>query len=130
MSTVARKLTRRQDMFCRQYAATGIAQRSALEAGYSVTTARAQASRLLANVGVVARIQALTLDSDAATVADGSERRQFWTRIMRGDEGASMTERIRASELLGKASGDFLDRVEQTARVVHMNLNMAGPIAR
>lgn len=127
MTALDPKLNGRQERFCQNYAATGVAQRAAKEAGYSTTTARAQSGRLLANVGVATRIRELTQDGETAIFADSQERRQFWTRVMRGDTGATMAERLRASELLGKASGDFLDRVEQSGRVVHLNLNMAGP---
>jgi phage terminase small subunit len=127
MNATGHKLSGRQERFCQVYAATGIAQRAATEAGYSITTARAQSGRLLANVGVATRIRALTQDGEAATFADGSERRQFWTRVMRGDTGATMAERLRASELLGKASGDFLDRLEHSGQLVTLNLNLAGP---
>lgn len=41
-------------------------------------------------------------------VADSKERRQFWTRVM-NDRGTKMADRLKASELLGKADGDFGD---------------------
>jgi phage terminase small subunit len=126
MTATGHKLSGRQERFCQVYAATGIAQRAATEAGYSITTARAQSGRLLANVGVAARIRELTKDVEAATFADGQERRQFWSDTMR-DKEVPWVARLRASELLGKASGDFLDRVEHSGQLVTLNLNLAGP---
>jgi hypothetical protein len=45
-------------------------------------------------------------------VATREERQAFWTSVMRGEEGAEMSERLKASELLGKSQLDFKERVE------------------
>ena len=47
------------------------------------------------------------------------ERQEFWTRIAQGkeldgDTMPAMRDRIKASELLGKTQGDFIDRVEHS----------------
>lgn len=64
-------------------------------------------------------------------VATRQERQAFWTRAMRGEatfviDGkertvpVAMKDRLKASELLGKTGGDFIDRQEGnlTIRVV------------
>ena len=43
-------------------------------------------------------------------VKSQTARKRFWARIM-NDEEASHKDKIRASELLAKASGDFVDQV-------------------
>jgi phage terminase small subunit len=48
-------------------------------------------------------------------VATRQERQKFWTDLMH-DVTAAMGDRIKASELLGKSEGDFLDRVEHTGQ--------------
>jgi len=41
-------------------------------------------------------------------VATREERQRFWTSVLRGEvAGASMRDRLKASELLGKTGGDF-----------------------
>lgn len=46
-------------------------------------------------------------------IATREERQQFWSNVLRGKEpGASMPDRLKASELLGKSGGDFIDRTE------------------
>lgn len=50
-----------------------------------------------------------TLDYNPA-VADRIARQTFWTNVME-DETAKYTDRIRASELLGRSEGDFFERV-------------------
>lgn len=39
-------------------------------------------------------------------IADATERMEFWTEVMR-DEGEPTPTRLRASEMLSKALGDF-----------------------
>ena len=43
-------------------------------------------------------------------VADRKGRQEFWTQVM-DDPEESMINRLRASELLGKSEGDFLQRI-------------------
>ena len=63
------------------------------------------------NVEVSQAIQERESKEASARVATRAERQAFWTEIMRDGE-AAMKDRLRASELLGKAAGDFLERVE------------------
>lgn len=46
-----------------------------------------------------------------ATIADALERRRFWTSMMRDPE-YEPKDRLKASELLAKAGGDFVERRE------------------
>lgn len=55
-----RPLTPRQLAFAAAYAKHGVAERAAIEAGYSRKTARAQVTRLLTNVGIAAEVKRLT----------------------------------------------------------------------
>jgi phage terminase small subunit len=48
-----------------------------------------------------------------ANTADIGEIREFWSSAMR-NEGEKMKDRIRASELLAKTYGAFIDRLETT----------------
>jgi hypothetical protein len=48
-------------------------------------------------------------------IAGRKERQQFWTELMHNEQ-ANMTDRIKASELLGKSEGDFLERIEHTGQ--------------
>jgi phage terminase small subunit len=43
-------------------------------------------------------------------IADRQERQAFWTKTMNDDE-QSMSDRLRASELLGKSEADFTDKL-------------------
>lgn len=54
-----KKLTAKQEMFCREYLIDLNATQAAIRAGYSEKTAQAQSSRMLSNVMVQARISEL-----------------------------------------------------------------------
>ncbi|MDR2489717.1 MAG: terminase small subunit [Desulfovibrio sp.] len=122
-------LTVRQRRFVEAYA--GNATEAAVKAGYSEKTARSQGQRLLTNADIQAAIQGRTEKNMKATIADRQERQEFWTAIMR-DEEADIRDRTRASELLGKSEGDFLERVDHSntdgslAPVVAIDLSHLG----
>jgi phage terminase small subunit len=107
---IERRLNRRQELFCQAFAAGGNAAAAAREAGYSVKAADRIGERLLRNVEIAARIKALSEENDAKLIATSRERQQLWTAIMR-DTRLEPKDRLKASELLGKAQGDFLERV-------------------
>ncbi len=72
-----------------------------------------EAARLLVMAKVAAAVEAIRRPSEEAAIASIEEQRQFWTSVQRADEQA-MRDRLKASELLGKSHGAFVDRVEQT----------------
>jgi hypothetical protein len=91
--------------------ATGMAAGRAYEqAGYSARGDKADqsASRLSRNAKVceaLAEVQAST-----TKIADAAERQQFWTDVMRGVGNPDMSHRLKASELLARKGGDFIER--------------------
>lgn len=107
----AGKLTPKQQRFVELYVVDPNATKAAREAGYSAKTSEVQGCRLLKNVQVAKAIEAARAATARATIADAVERREFWTLTLR-DKGADMKDRLRASELLGKADGDFVEITE------------------
>jgi phage terminase small subunit len=104
-------LNPRQEAFCLAYARTGNATRAALEAGYSPKGIDAAAARLLGNARVRDRLKELAEQTASSKIANAVERQEFWTSLMR-DPAHEVKDRLKASELLGKAQGDFIDRTE------------------
>ncbi|MBQ8693200.1 MAG: terminase small subunit [Synergistaceae bacterium] len=102
-------LTAKQRAFIEYY--TGNAAEAAIKAGYSKDSAYTLGQRLMNNAEVIAEIKAREAKRLEPDIATREERFKFWTRAMR-DEDTPMKERLKASELLGKAEGDFLERVE------------------
>lgn len=119
-------LTEKQRRFCDAYLANGCnATQAAIEAGYSKKTAYSQGQRMLKNVEVSRYIQDQSKKVHDSKVADAQELFEFWTAVMRGDEKetvvasngkvvevpVSIKDRIKASELRGKALGTFSQNV-------------------
>lgn len=97
--------------------AAGNATVAATAAGYSAKTAASIGSRLLRKVKIRAAIDA-RVKSDPA-VATREARQSFWSRVMLGEgrfKKTSMKDRLKASELLGKSHGDFVERKEHSGR--------------
>lgn len=111
--TKKRELTPRQKRFCEHYAACGSAIEAARLAGYRKP--HPQGAENLQKPTIAAYIAQLTAAQDEARVATVKERQEWWTAVMRGEHREfEPKDRLKASELLGKAQGDFLDRMQLT----------------
>jgi hypothetical protein len=104
-------LTDKQDRFIQVYAGNGV--EAAREAGYEGDdrTLAVTASRLLRNAKVAAAIRTRRDAELAPKIASRTERQAFWAEVMK-DRKEDMAARLRASELLGKSEGDFVERRE------------------
>jgi len=102
-------LTLKREAFVEAYA--GNATQAALAAGYSPKTAHVIGHELLKKPEIQEAIQKRTGERLNSLIADREERQSFWTEIMR-DRESDPKDRLRASELLGKSEGDFLDKIE------------------
>ncbi|GGO32659.1 terminase small subunit [Deinococcus humi] len=113
-------LNERQRRWAEHYAASGNALQSAIAAGYSPNSARSQSDRMLKNAEVMRYVATLTQPAEQSRIASRAERQQFWTSVMRGepqgDEPPRFADRLKASELLGKAQADFVERHELTGQ--------------
>lgn len=120
-------MTARQERFCQEFAKTGNATLSALNAGYSEKTANEQGSRLLANVSVQERIRELQGEIKNQNIMDAREMQEHLTSIIRQEsqeevivvEGCgdgvseavtktktpSQSDRIKAIQLLARMQG-------------------------
>lgn len=132
------ELTKKQEKFCQLYAATGNATQSFKDAGYawnSENAARVRAFELAnKNRNIKKRLQELAEESKTEAIANIQEMQSILTKIIReeldeeklmsegiGDgcsqivkkrQKASLKDRLRAIELLGKMQGAFVDKVE------------------
>lgn len=115
-----RALTQKQQRFVEHYAASGNALEAARQAGYRKPDP--EGARLLGNARIQQAIRAFTKETDEKRIALAKERQEFWTAVMRGEYGeyhdVPFRDRLKASELLGRAQGDFIDRVDGTLRIV------------
>ena len=80
------------------------------------------ASRLAANSNVIARLAELRAAVVAPAILDAIQRQEFWSHII-CDDSKDTRDRLRASELLGKAQGDFIERTENKNLNVHARID-------
>lgn len=109
-------MNQRKRAFCEAYLISGNATDAAREAGYSPRSARSIGQRLLTFDDVREYLEQRNQEISAANTAQMEEVRQFWTTTMR-DENMKPADRLKASELLAKTYGAFLERVEVDADV-------------
>ena len=120
-------MTARQERFCQEFAKTGNATLSAINAGYSEDTARSQGQRLLTNVDIKNRIKELTGEIKNQNIMDAREMQEVLTSIIKQEsqeevivvEGCgdgvseavtktktpSQADRIKAIQLLARMQG-------------------------
>ncbi len=107
-STATKPLNMRQLGFCRNVVSNGGQATKAYEdAGYSGNGANGAASRLLANVSVQAEIARLERELEIESSVD---RAYVVTKLRNmAENGEKETNRLRATELLGKTLRMFVD---------------------
>lgn len=110
------KLTEKQKRFIDYYIETANATLSAKKAGYSEKTAKNIGAENLTKLNYF--IQNKLEEKEAQRIATQDEVLQYLTRVMRGEEkdqfglDASLQDRTKCAELLGKRYGTFVDKKE------------------
>lgn len=106
-------MTPKQSAFVDYYAASGNAVDAARKAGYKKP--HPQGAENLLKPTIQQALAERNKEVSQSRIATIKERQAFWTAVLRGQEpDAEMKDRLKASELLGKCQGDFIDRVEST----------------
>lgn len=117
------KMTEKQKAFCDYYIETGNATESAIKAGYSKKTAKVIGSENLTKPYLKQYIDERLAKIEDARIAKGEEVLQYLTKVMRGEEkdqfglDASLQDRTKAAELLGKRYRLFVDKIESDSNV-------------
>ena len=141
-------MTPRQEKFCLEYAASGNAYHSALNAGYSENYAKGNVSKLLENESVKKRLQELKEKAESEKIADIKEMQEKLTAIIRQDttedvivvEGTgdgcsvarimqkkpSFKEVVSAINTLGKMQGAFADNINLSLEPVMIVNHLKG----
>ncbi|MDD2768828.1 MAG: terminase small subunit [Methylococcus sp.] len=123
------ELNARQKAFAEAYSQCGCAAQAARAAGYSRRTADRQGHVLLKNTEVARYLTDLSTAGQSARIADAQARQEFWTGVML-DPTAKMLDRLKASELLGRCQGDFIERLKLTGNAdapLAINVKFVGP---
>lgn len=105
-------ITQRQKKFAEAYSKSGNGTEAYKSAYPNVkeTTARINASKLLANTNIKQYLEELNHESKTNKIAEIQEIKELWTTTMRNEEEKTR-DRLKASELLAKTAGAFIENV-------------------
>ena len=104
-------LTPRQKKFCDEYMLCGNATQAAIRAGYSDKYAGQNADKILKNTNVKEYLAYFQQKVEQKAIKSVEEVQQWWSSIMdNADE--STKDRLKASELLVKSKGGFMDHLQ------------------
>lgn len=109
-------MNQRRRAFCENYLKCGNAAEAARRAGYSEKAAKSVGQRLLTYDDVQAYINERNVELKAQNTASIDEIRAFWTATMRSSREATR-DKLKASELLARTYGAFVERVEATEQI-------------
>ncbi len=106
-------LNYRQSLFVEYYTSNpdtqGNCEASMLKAGYKAGYARKWAGKYIGAIrGIKEAIDEKTAEIREQSIANRAARQEFWTREMNNPDN-KLTDRLRASELLGKSEADFTE---------------------
>ena len=110
-------MTDKQELFIKEYLIDMNATAAAKRAGYSEKTAYSIGQENLNKPEIKQAIQEELENRKSALIATREQRQQLWTEIMYDTE-QSTRDRLRASELLGKSCGDFIERIETKGEAI------------
>lgn len=118
-------LTYKQQLFVDYYA--GNATEAAIQAGYSKKSAGLIGAENLKKPAIAAAIDAKLQEARSKAISSRADRQAFWTAVMKS-RTEDTKNRLRASELLGKSEGDFIERVKQEGPTqIIVKTSMPGP---
>ncbi|MBM7835938.1 terminase small subunit [Clostridium sardiniense] len=121
-----KKLTPKQKAFADCYIELGNATEAARRAGYSKKTAAVIGTENLIKPNIKQYIDERLKEIEDKRIAKGEEVLQYLTKVMRGEEkdqfglDASLQDRTKAAELLGKRYRLFVDKIEKDT---NLNVN-------
>lgn len=100
----------KQKLFCEYYIGEckGNAEQSAIKAGYSQKCARSTGYKLLQIAEIKHYISQKSSEIETKNIATIQNIQEFWTSIMLNEEEPTK-DRLRASELLAKCKGMFMN---------------------
>ncbi len=108
--------------FCDYYIELGNATEAAIRAGYSGKTAASMGAENLRKLKIKEYIEKRLKEIESARTADMKEVQEFWAEQIRNKE-AKDADRIKASELIAKTYGAFLERVEHSGEVTEIKVD-------
>lgn len=121
---MSKKLTEKQKVFCDYYIELGNATEAYKKAGYkNYKSAGVEANKTLNNPKIKEYIDARLKQIDDGRIAKPKEVMEYLSRVMRGEEkdqfglDATLNDRTKAAELIGKRYRMFTDKLEVEGNV-------------
>ncbi len=114
-------LTEKQKRFIDYYIEFADAKKAAIASGYSEKTAKQIGCENLSKLDHFIKIRLKS--KEQSRIASQDEVLEYLTRVMRGEEkdqfdlDASLQDRTKCAELLGKRWGTFKDKVEHSGSI-------------
>ncbi len=111
-----KQLTKAQEIFVQELF-KGASQRQAYYKAYpnsrnwAENSVDSNACALAKDAKVLQRLKELNSKAEKSTIYDAQQLREFWTKLLLDDE-AGIANRLKASELLGKSQGMFIEKRE------------------
>jgi phage terminase small subunit len=115
------KLTAKQEAFCLAFIRLND-QSAAYREAYDCSkmkskTVHERASRLTKECKLSTRIDELRKAIENSSIMTAKQLQEWWTETIKGDHvDADYKDKLKASELLGKAIGVFIDKVQLTGK--------------
>lgn len=119
----ANTLTEKERIFADEYIKTTNATQSAIKAGYAENSASVTGSKMLRKPKVRQYIDVVMSERSKNTIATADEVLEYLTKVMNGEEkdafglDASIADRTKAAELLGKRHMLFTEKVKLDAEI-------------
>lgn len=104
------ELNPKQKLFCEYYCGKhkGNATQAAIEAGYSTKSVTTNTTKLLSNTNVQEYIKDISDKIEQKNISTIEDIQKFWSNVMNSND-EEMKNRLRASELLCKCKGGFIN---------------------
>jgi phage terminase small subunit len=117
-------LTEKQRRFCEAYSANGgNALQAATSAGYRHP--QAQSSKILENVVIRTALELLRKQTTSEAILTREQRQALWTKIALSED-AKMSDRLKATELLGRSQADFTDNHRHQGEAFNVSIQLTG----
>ena len=122
-------LTPKQEKFVQEII-KGKSQADAYRSAYSCKkmadkTVWENASRLMADSKVIARVQELRKELTKSTIMTAQERLEWLTQIIKNTEEGT-TDRLRAVDLMNKMQGEYVQKVEANVNTdISINIELS-----
>lgn len=111
-------MTPRQKKFAEYFAQSGNATAAAISAGYAEKYANKNVCKLMKLPEVVGYIESINRAGERGRVLSAIERQTILSDIARSDK-YSVSERIRAIDVLNKMTGEYITKIQGIVNTVY-----------